>query len=74
MGPSLVVVLKPDSQDALKVPTIEDQKPIETLAPGGANLAVGHTNSSETSFGTASGSVPSAYSGRCIPIRWKAMS
>jgi hypothetical protein len=40
MGPSLVVVLKPFSQDALKVPTIEDQKPIETLAPGGANLAL----------------------------------
>jgi hypothetical protein len=40
MGPSLVVVLKPISQDALKVPTIEDQKPIETLAPGRANLAL----------------------------------
>ena len=31
MWPSLVVVLKPISQNALKVPTIEDQKPIETV-------------------------------------------
>ena len=40
MGASLVVVLKPDSQDALKVPTIEDQKPIDAFAPGRANLAL----------------------------------
>jgi hypothetical protein len=40
MGPSLVVVLEPLSQDALKVPTIEDQEPVQTLAPGRANLAL----------------------------------
>jgi hypothetical protein len=40
MGPGLVVVLKPLSQDAFKVPTIEDQKPIQTFPPGRANLAL----------------------------------
>ncbi len=40
MGPSLVVVRKPISQDALKVPTIEDEKPIETFTPGRAKLAL----------------------------------
>src|SRR5487761_151878 len=40
MRPRPVVVLKPDSQDALKMPTIEDQKPIETFPPGRANLAL----------------------------------
>ncbi len=40
MGPSRVVVLEPHSQDALKVLPIEDQKPVETLAPGRANLAL----------------------------------
>ena len=40
MGPRPVVVLEPDSQDALKVPAIEDQKPIETFPPGRANLAL----------------------------------
>jgi hypothetical protein len=40
MWPSLVVVLKPDSQDAFEVATVEDQKPIEAFAPGRANLAL----------------------------------
>ena len=40
MGSSAVVVLKPHGQDAFKVPTIEDEKPIETLAPGRADLAL----------------------------------
>jgi hypothetical protein len=40
MWPSLVVVLNPLGQDPLKVPTIEDQKPVETLAPGRADLAL----------------------------------
>jgi hypothetical protein len=40
VGPSPVVVLKPISQDALKVPTIEDQKPIEAFPSGRANLAL----------------------------------
>jgi hypothetical protein len=40
MGSGLVVVLKQISQDAFKVPTIEDQKLIQALAPGRANLAL----------------------------------
>src|ERR1035437_10659621 len=40
MGPSLVVVLEPLSQDALKVPTMEERQPVQTLAPGRANLAI----------------------------------
>jgi hypothetical protein len=40
MRSSLVVVLKPDSQDAFEVATIEDQKAIKTLAPGRADLAL----------------------------------
>ena len=40
MRPRLVVVLEPDSQDALKVATIENQKPIDAFAPGRANVAL----------------------------------
>jgi hypothetical protein len=40
MGSSLVVVLKPGSQGALEVATIEDQQPVETFAPSRANLAL----------------------------------
>src|SRR5260370_33069096 len=40
MRPRLVVVLEPDTQDALKVATIEDQKPIDAFAPGRAYLAL----------------------------------
>jgi hypothetical protein len=40
MGPSAVVVLEPVSQDALKMPTIDDQKLVDALAPGRANLAL----------------------------------
>ena len=40
MGPSRVVVLEPLSQDALEVPTIDDEKPIETFPPGRANLSL----------------------------------
>jgi len=40
MRPRPVVVLNPDSQHALKMPTIEDQEPIETFPPGRANLAL----------------------------------
>src|SRR6266705_163709 len=37
MWSCLVVVLNPFSQNALQMPTIEDQKPIETFPPGRAD-------------------------------------
>ncbi len=40
MWSSLVVVLKPGGQDAFEVATVEDQEPIETFAPDGADLAL----------------------------------
>ena len=40
MGANLVVMLKPLNQDALEVASIDDQKPVETLPPGRANLAL----------------------------------
>ncbi len=40
MGSSAVVVLKPLNQGALKAPTIEEKEPIETLTPGGADVAL----------------------------------
>ena len=46
MRSSLAVVIEPLSQNTLKVPTIEDENPVQTLAPGGTNLAVGVTYSS----------------------------
>ncbi len=40
MRSRLVVVLEPDSQDAIKVAMSENQKPIDAFAPGRANFGV----------------------------------